>query len=51
MIADEERAGLASVEGYESFALQVKHTKWALVEFLLTARETGQASGGVRRAG
>jgi len=42
LIAKEEKAGLASVEGYESFASQVKQTKWALVEFLLTAARQGK---------
>src|SRR5580700_10350108 len=37
VIGDEVAAGLASMEGYESFALQVKQTKIALVEFLLAA--------------
>jgi SAM-dependent methyltransferase len=46
VIAEEERAGLGSVEGYESFALQVKHTKWALVEFLLTAARQGKTVAG-----
>ena len=38
LIAEEERAGLASIEGYESFARQVKETKLALVDFLLRPR-------------
>lgn len=42
VIADEERTGLASLKGYESFAWQVKQTKWALVEFLLTAARQGK---------
>ncbi len=42
LIAEEEKAGLASVEGYESFASQVKQTKLALVEFLLTAARQGK---------
>jgi SAM-dependent methyltransferase len=46
VIAEEERAGLASVNGYESFALQVKQTKWALVEFLLTAARQGKRVAG-----
>jgi SAM-dependent methyltransferase len=46
VMAEEERAGLASLEGYESFALQVKHTKWALVEFLLTAAREGKTVAG-----
>jgi SAM-dependent methyltransferase len=42
LISEEERAGLASVKGYESFALQVKLTKLALVEFLLQAARQGK---------
>jgi SAM-dependent methyltransferase len=42
LIAEEQRAGLASVEGYESFARQVKQTKLALVGFLATAAEDGK---------
>ena len=46
LIAEEERAGLASAEGYESFAQQVKETKIALVEFLLTAARQGKSVAG-----
>jgi SAM-dependent methyltransferase len=46
VIADEQRAGLGSQNGYESFALQVKQTKWALVEFLLTAAREGKTVAG-----
>ena len=46
VIADEQRAGLGSLEGYESFAWQVKRTKWALVEFLLTAAKQGKRVAG-----
>ena len=46
VIGEEERAGLASLEGYESFALQVKQTKLALVEFLLTAARQGKTVAG-----
>jgi SAM-dependent methyltransferase len=46
LIAAEEKAGLASVEGYQSFALQVKETKWALVDFLLTAARQGKTVAG-----
>jgi 2-polyprenyl-3-methyl-5-hydroxy-6-metoxy-1,4-benzoquinol methylase len=46
VIADEEKAGLASLKGYESFALQVKETKWALVEFLLKAAREGKRVAG-----
>jgi 2-polyprenyl-3-methyl-5-hydroxy-6-metoxy-1,4-benzoquinol methylase len=37
VLADEERAGLSSCEGYWGFAQQVKETKFALLEFLLRA--------------
>jgi SAM-dependent methyltransferase len=46
VISDEKRAGLASVEGYERFALQVKETKWALVDFLMTAARQGKTVAG-----
>ena len=46
LIAEEEKAGLASLEGYESFALQVKQTKIALVDFLLTAARQGKSVAG-----
>ena len=46
VIAEEKRAGLASVEGYESFALQVQQTKWALLDFLLTAVRQGKTVAG-----
>jgi SAM-dependent methyltransferase len=46
IIAAEERAGLASLKGYENFALQVKQTKWALVEFLLAAAKEGKRVAG-----
>jgi SAM-dependent methyltransferase len=46
LVALEEKAGLASVEGYQGFALQVKQTKWALVEFLLGAARKGQTVAG-----
>jgi hypothetical protein len=46
LIAEEKRAGLISMEGYGSFALQVKQTKWALVDFLLTAARQGKAVAG-----
>ena len=46
LIAEEERAGLASVEGYDSFARQVKQTKLALTGFLLTAAEDGKSVAG-----
>jgi 2-polyprenyl-3-methyl-5-hydroxy-6-metoxy-1,4-benzoquinol methylase len=43
LIAEEEMAGLAAPEGYEGFASQVKLTKLALVEFLLTAARQGRS--------
>jgi hypothetical protein len=46
LIAEEKRAGLASIAGYGSFALQVKRTKWALVDFLLTAAQQSKAVAG-----
>jgi hypothetical protein len=46
VLADEERAGLASPKGYEGFALQVRETKFALVEFLLTAVRQGKSVAG-----
>ncbi|MGD0046003.1 MAG: class I SAM-dependent methyltransferase [Bryobacteraceae bacterium] len=46
VIAEEQKAGLASVEGYDSFARQVKQTKLALVEFLLTAAQQGKSVAG-----
>ena len=39
VIGEEEKAGLTSLDGYESFARQVKQTKLALVEFLLQAAQ------------
>jgi SAM-dependent methyltransferase len=46
LIAEEKRAGLAAVEGYESFAWQVQQTKWTLVDFLLTAARQGKVVAG-----
>jgi SAM-dependent methyltransferase len=46
LIAQEEKAGLAKVEGYEGFASQVKETKWALVNFLLAAARQGKTVAG-----
>jgi SAM-dependent methyltransferase len=42
VIADEIKAGLDTIEGYESFAQQVKETKFALVDFLLAASRQGK---------
>jgi SAM-dependent methyltransferase len=46
VIAEEYRAGLASVEGYDGFARQVKQTKLALVDFLLRAAQQGKSVAG-----
>jgi hypothetical protein len=46
VLADEERAGLSKAEGYQSFARQVRETKLALVEFLLTAAQQGKKVAG-----
>ena len=46
LIAEERKAGLDSIEGYEKFALQVKETKWALVDFLVTAARQGKSVAG-----
>ena len=42
LIAEEEHAGLGSLKGYVSFAQQVKETKFALLDFLLTAARGGK---------
>lgn len=46
LIAQEKKAGLDSPSGYESFAQQVKETKLALVEFLITAARQGKSVAG-----
>jgi 2-polyprenyl-3-methyl-5-hydroxy-6-metoxy-1,4-benzoquinol methylase len=46
VIADEEKAGLDSPAGYETFAPQVRASKLALVDFLLTAARQGKAVAG-----
>src|SRR5271154_1646787 len=46
VLADESRAGLDKVEGYGSFAQQVKETKFALVDFLLSAAMQGKKVAG-----
>jgi SAM-dependent methyltransferase len=46
LIAEEEKAGLGSTKGYETFASQVKQTKWKLLEFLLTAAREGKSVAG-----
>ncbi len=42
LLAKEKAVRLDSVEGYETFASQVKQTKFALVDFLLNAAEQGK---------
>jgi len=46
VIAEEKAAGLAAAEGYEGFASQVKQTKLALMDFLLTAAQQGKSVAG-----
>jgi 2-polyprenyl-3-methyl-5-hydroxy-6-metoxy-1,4-benzoquinol methylase len=46
LIAEEKKAGLGSAEGYESFARQVKESKFALVEFLIAAARQSKAVAG-----
>jgi SAM-dependent methyltransferase len=46
LIEAEIKAGLASPEGYESFARRVKETKLAFVEFLLFAARQGKKVAG-----
>jgi SAM-dependent methyltransferase len=46
LIAEEEKAGLASAEGYTGFAKQVQQTKIDLVQFLLTAAREGKSVAG-----
>ena len=43
LIEREEKSGLTSVDGYKKFSEQVKATKLALVEFLLTAAREGKS--------
>jgi SAM-dependent methyltransferase len=43
VIAEERAAGLSSLEGYESFARQVKQTKLALLDFLVKAAREGKS--------
>ena len=46
LIEEEEAAGLASPQGYNSFARQVRETKFAFVEFLMRAmRESKSVAG------
>ncbi len=46
LIEEEEKAGLGSMEGYRNFREQVKATKVALVDFLLTAAREGRSVAG-----
>ena len=46
LIETEKRAGLGSPEGYARFAEQVKETKFAFVEFLLSAARQGKKVAG-----
>jgi len=46
VLSDEARAGLDRVDGYESFAQQVKETKFALVDFLVSAAKQGKKVAG-----
>src|SRR5271155_4358575 len=46
VLADEAQAGLDTVEGYANFAQQVKETKFALVDFLLSAAMQGKKVAG-----
>lgn len=46
VIGEEELAGLASPRGYENFSRQVKETKFALLDFLLTAAKQGKKVAG-----
>ena len=46
VIADEIRTGLDRVDGYESFVKQVKETKLALLDFLLTTAKQGKRVAG-----
>jgi SAM-dependent methyltransferase len=46
LIALEVKAGLGGVEGYRSFAHQVRKTKFALLDFLLRAAREGKSVAG-----
>jgi len=46
LLAEETKAGLACMQGYECFAVKVKQTKFALLEFLLTAACQGKKVAG-----
>jgi hypothetical protein len=46
VLADERKAGLDQVDGYERFARNVEKTKLALLEFLIAARRDGKTVAG-----
>ena len=46
VIAAEKNGGFASMEGYKSFARNVKETKFALIDFLLKAASEGKSVAG-----
>jgi SAM-dependent methyltransferase len=46
LIESEEQAGLSSSRGYDSFAHQVRHTKLALLDFLVSAAREGKSVAG-----
>jgi SAM-dependent methyltransferase len=46
LIGEEIAAGLASPEGYEGFAAKAKTTKFAFLQFLLTAAREGKSVAG-----
>ena len=46
VLADEDKAGLTSFAGYESFTAQVKETKRAFLEFLIKAAREGNSVAG-----
>lgn len=46
VLDDETRAGLDTIEGYITFAKQVRETKFALLDFLLSAAAQGKKVAG-----
>jgi SAM-dependent methyltransferase len=46
VLEEEEGSGLCTLEGYLSFAQQVKNTKLALLEFLIEAAQAGKTVAG-----
>lgn len=46
VLADERKAGLDRVDGYEQFARNVQKTKLALLHFLITAKREGKSVAG-----